>query len=123
MSGASAGPGRYKYYKCANRQMSRARCDEAVAHRREHLETAVLEYLGQYADPDLARELLATQEVETDNRAEGEIATATARLAQLEQAFLNDLDRVDRGEMTNAEYLIRQEGRRAEQGQLESRKV
>ena len=103
--------------------MSRERCPNGRNHPKEALEITVLEWLGQYADPDLAREMLKAQEVETDNRAEGELATATARLVQLEQAFLNDLDRVDRGKMTEAEYLIRQESRRTEQGQLHSRKA
>ena len=79
MSGASGGPGRHKYYKCANRQTARARCEEAVAHRREHLETAVLEYLGQYTDPAMVRELLDAQEQETDTRDESELARVTAR--------------------------------------------
>ncbi len=123
MSGASAGPGRYKYYKCANRQMSRARCDEAVAHRREHLETSVLEFLGQYTDPAVVQELLDVQGQEADTRAVTELARVTARLGQLEQGFLNDLDRVDRGIMTEAEYLKRQELRRGEQERLQVRKV
>ena len=123
MSGASAGPGRYKYYKCANRQMSRARCDEAVAHRREHLETSVLEFLGQYTDPAVVQGLLNVQGQEADTRAAAELARVTARLGQLEQGFLNDLDRVDRGIMTEAEYLKRQELRRGEQERLQVRKV
>ena len=123
MSGASAGPGRYKYYKCANRQMSRARCDEAVAHRREHLETSVLEFLGQYTDPAAVQGLLNVQGQEADTRAATELARVTARLGQLEQGFLNDLDRVDRGIMTEAEYLKRQELRRGEQERLQVRKV
>ena len=37
MSGASAGPGRYAYYVCANKKMARARCDQQIFHRREAL--------------------------------------------------------------------------------------
>ena len=45
------------------------------------------------------------------------------RLSELEQGFLNDLDRVDRGIMTEPEYLKRQEIRRQEQGGLLARKA
>ena len=123
MAGTSKGQeGKYRYYFCANRKMAAAYCAESVSYRKERLEAAVLEYLGQYADPAIVREMLQAQEVETDNRAEGELATITARLAQLEQAFLNDLDRVDREVLTEAEYLKRQEVRRQEQERLAVRK-
>ena len=92
-------------------------------HRQERLETAVLTFLGQYADPDIARKLLEAQELEVDTRAEEELTTVSARLAHLEQAFLNDLDRVDREVMTEAEYLKRQEVRRGEQEGLQARKI
>ncbi len=120
MTGASGG--RLKYYKCANKLKASASCVESKAHRQEYLETAVLEYLGQYADPNIARELLEAQEQEVDTRAEGELTTVSARLAQLERAFLNDLDRVDREVMTEAEYVKRQEVRRGEQEELQARK-
>ena len=58
-----------------------------------------------------------------DTRPEGELTTVSARLAYLEQAFLNDLDRVDREVMTEAEYLKRQEVRRGEQEGLQVRKM
>jgi len=58
MSGASAGPGRYAYYACANKKMARARCDQQIFHRREALEEVVLGHLGQYSDPAMVRELL-----------------------------------------------------------------
>ena len=41
----------------------------------------------------------------------------------MEQGFLNDLDRVDRGIMTESEYIKRQENRRSEQEELQPRKV
>jgi len=66
---------------------------------------------------------LEAQELEVDTRAEEELTTVSARLAHLEQAFLNDLDRVDREVMTEAEYLKRQEVRRGEQEGLQARKI
>ncbi len=122
MSGASAGPGRYAYYVCANKKMARARCDQQIFHRREALEEAILGHLGQYSDPATVREFLEAQGQESDAGDEAELTRISGRLAELERAFLNDLDRVDRGIMTEPEYLKRQEVRREEQGGLRSRK-
>ena len=87
------------------------------------LEDAILEHLGQYSDPKRVRELLKADGEELDGRDEAELARATARLADLEQAFLNDLDRVDRAIMNEAEYVKRQEVRRQEQEDLQSSKA
>lgn len=122
MSGASKGPGKPRQYVCANWKMSRARC-EGNTHHREPLEEAILAHLGRYSDPAMVRELLESQVLELDTRAEAELGRVTGRLAELEQAFLNDLDRVDRGIMTEPEYLKRQENRRQEQEGLQTRKA
>ena len=123
MAGASSGPGRHAYYVCCNRKMARALCDQQVSHRREPLEEAILEHLGQYSDPDMVRELLEAQGQKTDHRAEQELAAATKRLGELEQAFLNDLDRVDRHIMTEEQYLLRQRERDTEQAGLKARRA
>ena len=103
--------------------MARELCSEGRNHRREALEDAILEHLNQYSDPDMVRELLDAQGQETDVKDEAELTRVTARLAELEQGFLNDLDRVDRGILTEPEYLKRQEVRRQEQGELQPRKA
>ena len=122
MAGASNGPKKHTYYVCCNRKMARALCDQQISHRKEALEEAILGHLGQYSDPELVRELLEAQVHESDTTNEVELARVSGRLAELEQAFLNDLDRVDRRIMTEPEYLKRQEVRRQEQEALRSRK-
>jgi hypothetical protein len=79
--------------------------------------------LSQYSDPEMVMELLDAQGQETDNRGEAELTKVNTRLAELDRGFLNDLDRVDRDIMTEAEYLKRQEVRRREQEGLQSRKA
>ncbi len=103
--------------------MARALCDQANSHRKEALEEAILGHLGQYSDPEMVRELLQAQGQESDTRDEAELARVSGRLAELEQAFLNDLDRVDRGILNEREYMKRQEVRREEQEGLQSRKA
>ena len=103
--------------------MARQLFSEARSHRQADLETAILEHLGQYVDPERVRELLDTQGQESDTKDEADLARVTARLGELEQGFLNDLDRVDRDIMTESEYLKRQETRRQEQVTLQPRKA
>ncbi len=121
MGGTSPGP--KQYYLCRYHKKASARCEERNSHKLAELEDAILEHLGQYSDPKRVRELLKADGEELDGRDEAELARATARLADLEQAFLNDLDRVDRAIMNEAEYVKRQEVRRQEQEDLQSSKA
>ena len=114
---------RYRNYWCSRSLRSKAFCGVANGHSTQKLEEAILEHMGQYSDPDMVRALLEAQGQETDTRDEAELDRVTGRLAELEQAFLNDLDRVDRHVMTEAEYIARQENRRREQEGLQSRRV
>ena len=110
-------------YYCRNHKSANALCPYSNGHVAHKLEAAVLDYLGMYDDPDKVRELLQVQDTQTDGRQEQELARATTRIQELEKAFLADLDRLDRGIMTESEYVKRQEVRRHEQGGLEARKV
>ena len=122
MQGYSKGKD-YKYYRCSWYAKARDFCAEARSHRQKSLEDAVLEHLSQYSDPEMVMELLEAQGQETDNRDEAELTRVITRLAELERGFLNDLDRVDRAVMTEAEYIKRQEVRRQEQEGLQPRKA
>jgi|GEM_PF-673904 len=122
MTGVTGGAGKGKrgYYMCSSRRdKGLAWCDTPNRHRAERLEAAVLEYLGQYSDPDKVRELLQAQDTQADSRQEEELARVTARLKELESGMLNDLDRLDRHILNEAEYVKRQEVRRIEQATLE----
>ncbi len=113
----------YRYYRCSWYAKARDFCADARSHRQKSLEDAVLEHLSQYSDPEMVMELLEAQGQETDNRDEAELTRVNTRLAELERGFLNDLDRVDRAVMTEAEYIKRQEVRRREQEGLQPRKA
>ena len=77
----------------------------------------------QYSDPDMVRGLLESQIQDLGAGSEPELTRVSGRLAELENAFLDDLDRVDRGIMTEPEYLKRQVVRREEQAGLLSRRA
>ena len=109
-------------YYCRSHKDAVARCPYSNSHTAHRLEAAVLEFLGQYDDPDKVWELLQVQDTQTDTRQEKELARATTRLMELESGMLNDLDRLDRDIITEAEYTKRAEVRRQEQATLEARK-
>ncbi len=122
-STSTSGSKRHSYYVCANRRdRAAARCEISNSHRADRLEPAVLDFLGQYEDPTKFRELVQAQDAEVDDRQEQELATASTRLKELETGMLNDLDRLDRGVITEAEYTKRAEVRRDEQAALQARK-
>lgn len=110
-------------YYCRNHKDATVKCPYNNGHVAHRLEAAVLDFLGQYSDPTKVRELLASNDTKANKRQEQELGKVVARLGELEQAFLNDLDRVDRHVMNEAEYLKRQEVRRTEQATLEARKL
>ncbi|MBI4198357.1 MAG: recombinase family protein, partial [Chloroflexi bacterium] len=83
------------YYVCAFHGRASVLCEGIGEHRKDGLETAVLRYLGQYEDPEKVRELLQAQDTQADSRQEEELARVTARLKELEDGMLNDLDRLD----------------------------
>jgi len=122
MQGYSKGKD-YRYYRCSWYAKARDFCPEGKHHRQRSLEDAILEHLGQYSDPEAVMGLLEQQAQETDVKDEAELTRITARLGELELGFLNDLDRVDRAVMTEAEYLKRQKIRRQEQEELQPRKA
>ena len=115
--------GKFRYYTCSNKKMAQALCNGGKNHRQDSLEEALLSYLGQFSDPETVRQLLEAQSQEIDYKAVQELARVDKRLGELEKAFLNDLDRVDREIMTESEYLKRQEVRREEQDGLKVVKV
>ncbi len=111
------------YYVCSNRMYrAKAWCETPNRHRLELLEAAVLEFLGQYEDPEKVRELLQAQDTATESRHEQELAQVTDRLKELESGMLNDLDRLDRKIITEGEYTKRAEVRRQEQTELAPRR-
>ena len=123
-SGEAKNPKRnLSYYTCTVRGRTPELCPEWRNNRREALEDALLERLGQYSDPEAVMDLLERQGQETDVRDEAELARVTARLAELEKGFLNDLERLDRGILSEPEYLKRRDVRREEQMELQPRRT
>ena len=101
----------------------RGLCDIYNGHAAATLERVVVEFLGQFSDPERVRERLETVDRKSVARKEAELSAATRRLADLEAAMTRDLDRLDRGVLTEAEFVRQSAVRREETEQLRERHV
>ncbi|MDD5094651.1 MAG: zinc ribbon domain-containing protein [Dehalococcoidia bacterium] len=115
----------YRCYYCANAQKSRAKCSFYNGHVADKLEKAVLDYLGQFSDPAKVKELVeksisdsqAHNSIETRQK---ELKAAEKRISQLQELVLKDIDRLDRGILTEGEYTAVSQVRREEIAQLKA---
>ena len=112
---------RYRSYRCARAGTSKESCAFANGHTANKLETAVLEYLGQFSDPKKVREFLNNAEQKDTKHRESELARTRKRLKELETGLLNDLERLDRRVITEDEFNLRNDARRQEKTDLEPR--
>lgn len=116
------GEGRYRNYYCSRAIKSKALCAVYNGHSTPKLEKAILEYLGQFSDPAKVKEYLSASEGKQVARHEAELGRVAARLKELQTGLLNDLERLDRGTITEGEFTIRSQSRRQETATLEKRK-
>jgi site-specific DNA recombinase len=114
---------RYRNYRCRRAEHSRALCPYKNYHSALKLEPAILEYLGQFSNPERVREILAQEERTRPDALKGELAGVEKRLAALDQELLAHLDLVKRGILNEAEFTKANEARRGEREALEKRKV
>jgi site-specific DNA recombinase len=117
-----AAPGeRYRNYYCSWAIRGAGLCSVSNGHAAHRLEQAVIEYLGQYSDPGLVREKLAATEADVSGRKSVELEAARKRLQELEDAVARDLDRLDRGILTEDDYVKVSGIRREETDRLRPR--
>lgn len=113
----------YRNYWCANALRSRALCAYYNGHSAPRLEAAILEYLGQYSDPERVRALLAEAAPREAERAERELEAIDRRLVALDGDFQQNLDLLKRGVLDEAEFVRANQARRQERQALEARRA
>ena len=119
-----AAPGeRYRNYYCTHAMHSRGQCEFYNGHSVAKLERAVMEYLGQFSDPKLVREKLEAMKASTVRRKVKELEKLRKQLGQLDDAVLRDLDRLDRGVLTEDEYVRVSAKRREDTDRLRPREA
>ena len=102
---------------------SRARCAYYNGHSAPKLETAILDYLGQYSDPKKVRELLDASEKQEVRRRGTELKQVERRLAEVEADFAKNLTLLKREVLDEDEFRKANEARRDERTRLTGRQT
>ena len=112
----------YRNYYCSRALRSRALCSVSNGHSAPKLEKAILEYLGQFSDPQLVREYLSAMDKEEVEKHEKELHQVEKRLAEYDTKFLSRLDDLLKREvLSEKEFNQANQSARAENATLESR--
>ena len=109
----------YRNYACSRAMKSKALCSVYNGHSVSQLEPAVLEYLGRFSDPTQVKEHLAAIQTRELADKEAELAGAEQALGKLEGRFLQHLDLLQRGVITEVEFVKANESARSQAGALE----
>ena len=113
---------RYRNYWCAQALRSRAQCALYNGHSAPKLEKAILEYLGQFSDPDLVRKHIESAERSRFQQREAELRSVQKGIADLEAQFLKHLDILQRELINEEEFVKANEAIRSQRSALEARK-
>ena len=103
-SGSAYKGRRYTSYVCTRANRAREGCAFYNGHASKKLETAVLEYLGQYSDPKRIAELLSESGKTELTRKKSELKKLEKRLAGLEKDFRKNLDYLKKGLLNEEEF-------------------
>lgn len=112
----------YRNYWCSRAMKSRAMCATYNGHSATKVEKAVLEYLSQFSDPELVAQHLETARGKDLEDRERELKGVQKGLTELENQFLQHLDLLKRGVLSEAEFVKVNESARSQVGALEARR-
>lgn len=115
---------RYRNYYCSRAMHSKGLCSFYNGHSTAKLEKAILEYLGQFSDPQLVHKYIsAVDQKELESR-EKELRYVEKRLTDLESRFLVRLDDLLKREILNEDEFARvNQNARDEKAALEARRA
>jgi site-specific DNA recombinase len=112
----------YRNYWCSRATKSRSLCATYNGHSAPKLEQAVLDYLGQFSDPELVKEHLAIGQAKELEQKDAELGGVSRALADLEGQFLQHLDLLKRGVLSEDEFVKANEVARSQSTALEARR-
>ena len=122
--GASHKGKRYRNYYCSHAMRSRALCPVYNGHSAPKLEKTVLEYLGQFSDPQLVRDYLSAVDQKELVRREAELQDVEKRMADFDNQFLKRLDDLlKRRILSEQEFARANQAAREEASRLEARRA
>ena len=120
-SGSAYKGRRYTSYVCTRAARAREGCAFYNGHASKKLETAVLEYLGQFSDPKRVRELLSDSSKTELARMERELKKLEKNLARMEKDFQKNLEYLKKGLLNEEEFGTANSLRRDERAKTEIR--
>ena len=95
----------YRNYWCSRATKSRALCAHYNGHSASRLETAVLEYLGQFSDPETVKRHIEAADREEMSTRVSELKDVEAGLADLDTQFTQNLGFLRRGVLNEQEFV------------------
>lgn len=103
-SGSAYKGRRYTSYVCTRANRAREECAYYNGHASKKLETAVLEYLGQFSDPKRVKELLSASSKSGLTRKKRELKRLEKRLVGLDSDFQKNLEYLKKGLLNEEEF-------------------
>jgi hypothetical protein len=95
----------YRNYWCSRATKSGALCEYYNGHSTTKLESAILEYLGQFFDPELVRQHIQTAGQADLSAKETELHDVDSALADLDSQFTQNLGFMRRGVLNEQEFM------------------
>jgi len=103
-SGSAYKGRRYTSYVCTRATRAREGCAFYNGHAQKRLETAVMEYLGEFSDPKRVKELLSESSKTDLDRKKRERKKLEKRLVGLESDFHKNLDYLKKNLLNEEEF-------------------
>lgn len=112
---------RYRNYWCTRAMKSKADCAYYNGHSAPKLEAAILEYLGQFSDPQIVREHMEAAGKRDISRKRKELEEAEKGLKDIEGKFLAHLGLLERQVLNEGEFAKANESIRGQKAALEDK--
>jgi len=114
---------RYRNYYCSRAMHGKGLCSYYNGHSTTRLEKAILEYLGQFSDPELVREYISAVDKKELEIREKELRDVEKRLKGIDSGFMVRLDDLlKRNILNEVEFTQVNQKARDEKASLESRR-
>ena len=98
-------------------------CATYNGHAAQKLEETVLDYLGQFSDPEKVREHLRAAKRREVGKKEAELKAVDRGLSDIETQFTQHLNFLKRDVLSEDEFIKANEDLRTQKAELESRKA
>lgn len=121
-AGSTRNGKQYRNYYCSRAMKSKALCAYYNGHSTTKLEKTILEYLGQFSDPDLVREYVSAVDKKELETREKELRNIEKQLKEIETNFLTYLDLYTREKIDEDQFTLANQKGKDRKVALEARR-